>query len=558
MPSMQVDQTGEAILFNVADGFVEAHIQIAYDGGDASQFAWIVPVLAVPEIEVGSFRFLKNALDASVPVYGYQSSFVCTDDGSASNSSVGFIQDPDGGGATGDPHVIAQDTAGSFEYAILQGGTSDSIGQWLADNGYAADDEAPDILDTYIDEGHVFVAFKLRNGAGIEDIHPVVVRYEGDEPCIPIRLTRIAAKDDMDIRALFLGESRVMPSNWRHVKLNRVRLDWVALGANYAELVAMAVDEPEADGRAWVTEYAGTSSIVATLDLETGLYAADAYTLAPVTEVIDILEGQQLASCDDSGCVWYHELVPSLLHEFVPVPRGVDENEFYACLECYAADIDASAWDGSAFAAAFTERIVAPMDHARSLLESWPYLTRLYTRISPYEMISDPTFVEQDGLPDEPNRLGAQREVDCCGGSMQLPGGRVIELADSNTWPTWTDDMPWAERIEEMQPAGPPATIVDRSAEIDTLVDAHNASIDCDGGTSGTETGTNGDSGSASQDAGNVEVGGDDSVGSEAGTSGGGSSADANTTGCGCAQRERNVGLGALVLFAALGLRRRR
>src|ERR1041384_3522268 len=67
MPSMQVDQTGEAILFNVADGFVEAHIQIAYDGGDASQFAWIVPVLAVPEIEVGSARFLKNALDASVP-----------------------------------------------------------------------------------------------------------------------------------------------------------------------------------------------------------------------------------------------------------------------------------------------------------------------------------------------------------------------------------------------------------------------------------------------------------------------------------------------------------
>src|SRR5687768_2359048 len=79
---MQVDQTGEAILFNVADGFVEAHIRIEYDGGDASQFAWIVPVLAVPEVEVGSFRFIQNALDASVPVYGTSTGGSCEDDGS--------------------------------------------------------------------------------------------------------------------------------------------------------------------------------------------------------------------------------------------------------------------------------------------------------------------------------------------------------------------------------------------------------------------------------------------------------------------------------------------
>src|SRR6187402_777928 len=64
--AMQVDQTGEVILFAFGDGFVEAHVQIEYDGGDASKFAWIVPVLAVPEVEVGSFRLIQNALDATV------------------------------------------------------------------------------------------------------------------------------------------------------------------------------------------------------------------------------------------------------------------------------------------------------------------------------------------------------------------------------------------------------------------------------------------------------------------------------------------------------------
>lgn len=558
---MQVDQTGEAILFNVADGFVEAHIRIEYDGGDASQFAWIVPVLAVPEVEVGSFRFLQNALDASVPVYGLQDTSVCAEDSGGSMSTVGFIQNPDGGavGGSGGPEIIAQDTAGAFDYAILQGGTAETIGDWLAENGYAADDEAPEILDTYISEGHVFVAFKLRNGAGVEDIHPVVLRYEGDEPCIPIRLTRIAAKDDMDIRALFLGETRVLPANWRHVRLNRVRLDWVALGANYGELVALAVDEPEAGGRAWVTEYAGTSGIVDTQTLQTAAYDADVFALAPVTQVIELLEDQLLATCTETECVWHHELVPSLLHEFVPVPAGVDEAEFYACLDCYAAEIDAAAWSGSGFAAAFVERIIAPMDHARGLLETWPYLTRMYTRISPYEMISDPTFVEQTGLPDEPNRLGAQRDFDCCGTAVRLPGGRVVELEDSGTWPSWGEDMPWAERIEETQPAGPPATIADRTADIDALLDAHNAAISCTGGTGSTEAGTFDDSASDSLDDGltdgSVDGGG---LTNEGSGSSSGSGADATTTGCGCDQRERGAGLAALAVLFALGVRRRR
>src|SRR5688572_28265066 len=51
--SMPVDQSGENILF-VMDGVsVEAHIQIQYKG-DAARFAWVLPVPAVPSIDVGS------------------------------------------------------------------------------------------------------------------------------------------------------------------------------------------------------------------------------------------------------------------------------------------------------------------------------------------------------------------------------------------------------------------------------------------------------------------------------------------------------------------------
>lgn len=244
---MPVDQTGEAILFAYDGEFIEAHVQIEYDGGDAEQFAWLVPVPQVPEIEVGSWRLVQAALDGTRPVYGWQNNFVCDDSGGSN-----FISSPDGGGANFEedppPPTVARGVVGAFEYAVLQGGSAQTVNTWLVDNGYATDLEAPEILDTYIAEGSVFVAFRLRHGAEVEDIHPVVIRYQGTEPCIPLRLTRIAAKEDMDIRAVFLGDARVVPTNYRHVRLNRARLDWAQQGANYRSLVSMAVDAPGQTG----------------------------------------------------------------------------------------------------------------------------------------------------------------------------------------------------------------------------------------------------------------------------------------------------------------------
>ena len=490
--SMPVDQTGETILFAIDNGYVEAHVQIEYDGGDATQFAWLVPVPELPELEIGSFRLVQAVLGATVPVYGFEDQLMCDDP--LPPPPGGFISEPDGGGTNvggDDPDVLAQDVVGAFEYAILQGGTSETITQWLLDNGYAADDEAPAILDEYIDEGHVFVALRLRHNQGVTDIHPIVIRYPGSEPCIPLRLTRVAAKEDMDIRALFLGEARVVPTTYREVLLNRTRLDWLTFGSNYRELVGMAVDAPMADGRGFVTEYAGPSAVIDGSTLDTTALDVGAFAGVPVAQVVDVLVGMGLLACDTDECAWYHELVPSLLHEFVPVPAGVAEPDFYSCLSCYAALIDAEAWDPAAFAAAFTERIVAPLQHGEDLLATWPYVTRLYTTISPVEMTADPMFTENPELPDVANRHGAERDQHCCGNAMRLPGGRLVWVPN-NTWPEWGNDMPWAERIEEHSfGGGAPVVLADHAAEIDAALEQWNAANACEeSGGSGTSGGS--------------------------------------------------------------------
>ena len=61
--AMPVDQTGENILFVIDGQHVEAHIQIQYDPDtDADQFAWVIPLQALPQFSVGSEPLFQNLL----------------------------------------------------------------------------------------------------------------------------------------------------------------------------------------------------------------------------------------------------------------------------------------------------------------------------------------------------------------------------------------------------------------------------------------------------------------------------------------------------------------
>jgi hypothetical protein len=543
--AMRVEQTGETVIFAWGDGFVEAHIQISYDGNDATEFAWIVPVLKVPDVEVGSARLFQTALDSTRPLYGHAVDQSCSTDGDTEDDndpSVGFIQDPDGGGGSPSPppppQVLVQDVVGAFDYVVLDGDSSASIIEWLGNNGYAGADGASVILEEYVNEGFVFIAFKLRHIAGVEDLHPIVLRYAGDEPCVPLRLTRVAAVDDMPIRVLAFADERAMPVSWRHVLLNRARLDWVGAGANYEELVTKAIDEPGSDGRGFITEFAGSSSIVDRTILANPAVEPDVFANIAVTDVYEALRTMDLASCVEGACNWGHELVPSLLHEYVPVPEGMTDGEFYGCLSCFVDLIDVEGWDPTAFADAFEERIIAPLEHADALLDRWPKLTRLYTRVSPHEMISDPTFALAPDADPVPFELYAQTQGVCCS-TVRVPGGRLIELDDDATWPEWSAEMPWAERIEELMPGGGPAsTLVNNSALIDALVLERAETVGCNA--LPPSSSSNGDD--------------DDASSGDAP-----SAAPDEARGCACATtRENDLSLVGLLMALPIARRRRR
>jgi hypothetical protein len=585
--AMPVDQTGENILFVIDSGKVEAHIQIQYRG-DAARFSWILPVPALPEIEVGSDPLFAKLLAGTVPTFGFATQRdVCgTTAGSTGTGGpppINPAQDAGSGGGV----VVAQKQVGAFEATTLSGGATEVV-DWLGTNGYQMSDEAPALFQDYVARGYLFVAVKLTGGTGIDEIHPLVVRYAGSKPCVPIKLTKVAAVDDMGIRTFFLGTSRVGPTNFKSIELNPVRLDWMALGANYKELVSRAVDSPIANGKAFVTEYAGPTSILGSRVLTAVTWDARVFASLSLVDAVERMKQQGFLTCGlgprpDAGpfpprpadtpyCASTHPLVLPLLRDFVPPPAtltvndggavitdaAIIEGSIYGCPACYAGQIDASRWDAPKFATALADRIVDPSRHADSLLATWPYLTRMFTTISPAEMTEDPEF---EAMPDLPTRtlpnLGVRR-ITCSGASgMTLPDTRTVALTPNASWPGFTNDMPWAEKIEEPS-AG--IVLVDNTARIDDLLKIWNDSRGWPPSTGSGGTGGSGGSSVGGTGAGSG-AGGVGGSGGQAGTGGsGGETVDGARNGCGCdlGGRASAKSAFALVLTAGLAFRRTR
>ncbi len=475
--SMPVDQSGENILFILDGEEVEVHIQIQYQG-DPEKFAWVIPLTGIPSFSIGSEALFQNLLAGSVPSYGFTTSREQCPTFDPPNNGSGFGDggqglpaggDADDGGESG-PTVVHRETLGAYEIAVLEGGEADEVIAWLDDNGYQQDPDAEPIIREYLAEGNLFGAIKLTGGAGVEQIHPIVLRYRSDEPCVPLRLTRIAAVEDMEIRTFFLGDSRMVPSNYRHVLVNPLKIDWLALASNYKQVITGAVDADHANGRAFVTEYAGPSGTVDPSGLHQLEWDPEAFRSLEASELADELGAQGLAFCS-GGCQFAHPLIASVVTEFVTLPAGVTLEQFLDCAECYA---DAE-WDSEGFADAFDQRIVTPGEHAEDLLRRWPYLTRMYTTISPHEMTEDPIFHARDDFGDVAAARIGNRLNRCSGDTVfTLPDGREVFIPGGRSWPTFPDEMPWEEEVSEIPVSGAPMVLSNRTAEIDALLEAYN------------------------------------------------------------------------------------
>jgi MYXO-CTERM domain-containing protein len=464
-----IDQAGERIVFGVRDNTVEAHIQIQYQG-EAEKFSWVVPMPALPTLEVGSpliFGYLDGRTQARFTL-DWQNS--CSGDGRGGPEMADGAGPPatgspaEGGGVT----VVSQSEVGPYDAAILLAEQATALRNWLVDNGYDLSPQGSQALEPYVGKGNYFVALKLQQNKQVGDLRPIVVRFEGNRPCIPIKLTAIAARPDMPIIAYVLANKRAIPVNYRHVLINPTRIDWLRFGSNYSQVATAAVDE--AGGQAFLTEFAGAAAPIA--------QGFDAF----LPEYNTLLLSQQTHPVDFARVLLQQGFgqdpaIQGMLRKYIPMPaslvqQNVPEANFYNNLSAYRSAIDSDsnrpAFNTAGFVQEIQDIIITPANKSLELLKAHPYLTRLFTTMSAEEMTIDPDFDFNSDAPDVSNVYTAKASFETCDSNFSKRRVK-LELPDGRYWFVSMADGPFSGgpnslRIEQWADVGPAAIIKDNSA----------------------------------------------------------------------------------------------
>ena len=260
-----VDQVGERIVFAVNDDqTVTSLIEIQYMGS-AEDFSWVLPIptaieaedLAVPDEGEGVFDELHALTDVRIIAPPRPP---CTEP-----IDFGFSGEDDSATASADSEegveVFASGEVGPFGFDVIGSADPGALIRWLRDNNYRVEQQMEPLIDVYVQEEFAFVAMRLLDGEDAESIMPIEITYGGDKPMIPLRLTAVAAADEMPVFTWIFADEQAVPENYEHMEIATAELTFSDFGGNdYRSLVQRRADA--LDGRAFITEFAGPSNSI--------------------------------------------------------------------------------------------------------------------------------------------------------------------------------------------------------------------------------------------------------------------------------------------------------
>ncbi len=194
--------------------------------------------------------------------------------------------------------------------------------------------------------------------------------------------------------------------------------------------------------------------------------------------------------------------VLGILQQHLPVPRkilreltnqGQNASAFYLSYRYYVEtdalarpdmyeDLDTT-FDSVVLTQDLNEKVVIPTRKAGEMFTEHPYLTRMYTTLSPSEMTRDPVFSFNPDLPDVTN-VHTARLIYYCGlipndTIETTPAVLVTEDGWELSFPHGTNENPWdnvgwpnSHYIQAVREEGEAENLVDNSAEILAAINA--------------------------------------------------------------------------------------
>ncbi len=386
--SFAVNQQAEQIIFEVGEGTISAHVRIFYSG-DPEEFAWLLPMPSVPDLELSSGALFGLIDELSAPVVSSfpqnicpQQKYFCrthppcssglgqttiapsaTGGFAANGASDDLLIDAESGPAFVQPpavQVLAREQIGSYETITFAAEEADLAIDWLNDNGFIVNETMSPYMQPFLDADMVFVASRLVPGADVDEIRPLRLTYEADFPSIPLQLTAIAAEPHMMVTAFIYGREEYDLAYFPLLELDPSQVDTTTRN-NYPMLLSRSIDE-DGGGIGFVKEYVGEGPV---FQDQTGCCAA-----------VVVRQG---TSPDPE--------------EFQDV-CGIGGDLVCQCPEAAFDREDCAPQEG----------LVEAVTMARELWETYPVFTRISTRVSPEEMTFNPEY-HPSGVPTAVTRL---------------------------------------------------------------------------------------------------------------------------------------------------------
>ncbi len=496
-----VVQSAEKLIF-VHDEDTDAMtmvVEIQY-AGESEDFSWLLPVPGVPDISVSSqlamnrlsqftqptFRLDREVLgDCKQPEYRGDVAYDAAPESAQGGAADGDL-DNDGNAVT----VLDSGSVGPYDFVVIQidqsaDDVADVAVEWLVENDYDVNDSQKDIIRPYLlEHGLNLVAVKLSSGESSGSVAPLRLDMSSPCPFIPIKLTAIAAQNNMGIEVYVAADNRAVPINYNALELNEARLNWMQLWgpggqpSNYRDVINEAADE--AGGHGFITEKASASSEVVgniskaardNLDSIRQQFQDNewsdkfflmqnlARTYASEPGLIDALE--EAGASDE--LVEAFRMQTNLDRETVN-NDPVDTDELFRQLD---------------------QKVIKPIEDLEILIGTEPYLTRLFTTLSPSEMNLDPMFDYTQELEDHDNNRVAKQFIFCTPDifigeapyRIDFENGTSIR-GEGGAYPQIGEDMPFNASVDSFDESGQRTNERDNLPTIITELETQNRDIE--------------------------------------------------------------------------------
>lgn len=181
---------------------------------DTSDFAWIVPVPALPEVAVSDIVLFREAVELTAPVWRHRDeAWSCTQE----DYEYGYPEPADNGVDIIDDRIV-----GVYRTMVLGADDASALADSLTAWGFlheGNEEQTLAVLDSYIERSWYFVAIKIdpesfehwqtEGGYWFGRLDPIRLEFASDEPVYPLEISALSAAQSSEVILYTITDARL-------------------------------------------------------------------------------------------------------------------------------------------------------------------------------------------------------------------------------------------------------------------------------------------------------------------------------------------------------------